>query len=282
VEITTNDAANRRPVIRHYDLGYIQSDSKNLAAIIATIEQAVEPDTWSNSGGYGSIMPIGQLLVVSTTEKAHLGIEKLLYRLSPQSAVQPGKPANTMLGGGEVFLHEDVANIVGTVTFRGKPIVARLSFHYEGSITSFDSWSDGEYRATLTKGNYAITLDGKDVPAKYRTVADSPLKYKVESGRNLFDITLDDSPNNLVSISGVVTRRGKPLVADIGFHSSGMKPFTTTTSNDGTYVLKSVPMGSYKITLNGNGVAPKYQNVEQSPLTFEVDKGGRKFEISID
>lgn len=38
------------------------------------------------------------------------------------------------------------------------------------------------------------TLEGKGVPAKYKTVEDSPLKYKVESGRNLFDITLDDSP----------------------------------------------------------------------------------------
>jgi hypothetical protein len=203
VEITTIDAASSRPVIRHYDLGYIQSDSKNLASIIATIEQAVEPDTWINSGGNGSIMPIGQLLVVSTTEKAHLGIEKLLYRLSPQSAVQPGMPASNLLGGGEAsplkksnVLPEEKAMIEGVVTFRGKPIVANLAFHAEGGTVIKDiSYNlNGQYELMLPTGNYAITLDNKEVPAKYRTVEDSPLKYKVESGRNLFDIELDDSP----------------------------------------------------------------------------------------
>jgi hypothetical protein len=101
VEITTISSASKRPVIRHYDLGYIQSDSKNLASIIATIEQAVEPDTWINSGGNGSIMPIGQLLVVSGTEKAHLGIEKLLYRLSPKSKSELTMKADKSLENAE-------------------------------------------------------------------------------------------------------------------------------------------------------------------------------------
>lgn len=193
VEITAIDAASSRPVIRHYDLGYIQSDSKNLASIITTIEQAVEPDTWINSGGYGAIIPIGQLLVVSATEKAHLGIEKLLYRLSPQSASRPVKTANTLFGGG------------GTI-------------------------SPKEERAT---------------------------------------------------ISGVVTRRGKPLVAEILFHSSsGGYPFTTLTSNDGKYVL-DVPIGSYKVTLNGDGIPPKFRNVGDSMFTCEVKIGGSPFEIHI-
>lgn len=250
VEITTISSASQRPVIRYYDLGYVQSDSKNLVSIIATIEQAVEPDSWRNSGGNGSIMPIGQLLVVSATEKAHLGIEKLLYRLSPLSKSEPrietDKPlddtdsanfkrasgnssperaeldpfehsnavriyegsgqrrsGNTMLGGDgastlkmSTVLPEEKAMIVGTVTFRGKPIVANLVFHFEGGAVVKDiSYSlDGQYQLALPKGYYTITLEGKGVPAKYKTVEDSPLKYKVESGRNLFDITLDDSP----------------------------------------------------------------------------------------
>ena len=101
VEITTISSASKRPVIRHYDLGYVQSDSKNLASIIATIEQAVEPDSWSKSGGNGSIMPIGQLLVVSATEKAHLGIEKLLYRISPKSKSELTMKADKSLDNAE-------------------------------------------------------------------------------------------------------------------------------------------------------------------------------------
>ncbi len=200
VEITTIDIAKGRPVLRYYDLGYVQPDSKNIASIVSTIEQAVEPETWLVSGGTGSIMPIGQLLVVSATEKAHLGIEKLLYRLSPRSASEPVKTANIFPSGRET---------------------------------------------TSPKKSSSIPLD------------------------------------NLASISGVVTRRGKPLVAEIGLHSSGMIPFTTTTSNDGKYVLKNLPIGSYKITLNGNGVPPKYRNFEDSLFTCEVKNGVNPFDISI-
>lgn len=203
VEITTIDAASSRPVIRHYDLGYIQSDSKNLASIITTIEQAVEPDTWINSGGYGAIIPIGQLLVVSATEKAHLGIEKLLYRLSPQSASQPVKTANTLFGGGETISPTKsnslspnyLVSISGVVTFRGKPLSATMLFHYQGgNSSSTRTASDGTYVITLPIGSYRITLDGKDVPPKYQNVEESPLKYEVAHGDDLFNISLDDSP----------------------------------------------------------------------------------------
>ncbi|MEQ1826088.1 MAG: hypothetical protein ABL921_09080 [Pirellula sp.] len=85
VDITSMDTALARPVIRYYDMGFVQSDSKHIAAIIETMEQAIQPEIWLSNGGACHVISIGQLLVVSATEKAHLEIEKLLFRLSPQA-----------------------------------------------------------------------------------------------------------------------------------------------------------------------------------------------------
>ena len=62
-----------------------------------------------------------------------------------------------------------------------------------------DTASDGTYVITLPIGSYRITLDGKDVPPKYRNVEESPLKYEVALGDDLFNINLDDSPKALPS-----------------------------------------------------------------------------------
>ena len=83
IEITSKNAAEGNLALRVYDLGFVQSDSKKIVALVNAIEQSIEPDDWIYQGGNGTISVIGQMLVVSATEKAHSGIEMLLYRLAP-------------------------------------------------------------------------------------------------------------------------------------------------------------------------------------------------------
>jgi hypothetical protein len=82
IQITTKDRAHQYPTICYYDLSFVQSSSKMLTDIINAIERSIEPDTWANNGGMSSIVPLGQILVIRSTESAHQEIERMLARLS--------------------------------------------------------------------------------------------------------------------------------------------------------------------------------------------------------
>jgi DNA-binding NtrC family response regulator len=82
IQITSQNRAQEIPTICYYDLSFVQTNSNRLMEIINAIETSIEPDSWVNNGGVSSIVPLGQILVVSSTESAHQEIERLLARLS--------------------------------------------------------------------------------------------------------------------------------------------------------------------------------------------------------
>ena len=104
IEITSQRAAADNPVFIFYDLGFVQEDSSKIPAIVHTIEESIEPDSWLVNGGNSSVSIIGQQLVVSATEKAHTGIEKLLFRLGyPVELAKPAKPAAKAAASNKVY-----------------------------------------------------------------------------------------------------------------------------------------------------------------------------------
>ena len=82
LEITTKSDAIENPSMRFYDLGYIASSSKSLNEILNAITTSIDPDSWDESGGNCTRVPVGQILVIRTSEINHVEIEKMLARLS--------------------------------------------------------------------------------------------------------------------------------------------------------------------------------------------------------
>jgi len=113
-------------------------------------------------------------------------------------------------------------------------------------------------------------------------------------------------------VTGTVTYKGKKLGSgSVVFHGPNVTK-TTSISADGTYTLKKVPAGSYKITVEtfaadapGKGgktgerstmiidgapapepgeyvpIPPKFKTPDSSGLTYEVTKGSQQKDIPL-
>ena len=73
--------------------------------------------------------------------------------------------------------------------------------------------------------------------------------------------------------SGLVTLKGKPLAGKISFHSDDGSFVGATTNEVGRYSVKKLPPGTYKVTIEGEGVPEKYTRKETSQLVVEVKDG---------
>jgi serine/threonine protein kinase len=82
IEITSKAEAIKNPALRFYDLSYVVRDNSRLAEILNAIYTSVDPNSWEQNGGSCTCVPVGQILVVRTSETNHLEIERLLARLS--------------------------------------------------------------------------------------------------------------------------------------------------------------------------------------------------------
>lgn len=80
IEIASKEYAAVHPVLRHYDLAYLMSDSKELGTLVRTIESCIEPDSWKQNGGGSAISVIEAVLMVNAPESTHVELEKLLYK----------------------------------------------------------------------------------------------------------------------------------------------------------------------------------------------------------
>jgi hypothetical protein len=83
LEVTTlADAASKRS-IGVYDLSFVAADSENAKSIIQAIGLTIKPQ---GSDGALDVFMVGQMLVVSATERVHVEIESLLATLAPASS----------------------------------------------------------------------------------------------------------------------------------------------------------------------------------------------------
>jgi hypothetical protein len=83
-------------------------------------------------------------------------------------------------------------------------------------------------------------------------------------------------------VTGRITIKGESLAAGrVIFHLDDGQ-FVGAKVKDGKYTIDRVPTGARKITVEGNGVAPKYAAENMSGLTLEVKKGSSTFDIVLD
>jgi hypothetical protein len=74
-------------------------------------------------------------------------------------------------------------------------------------------------------------------------------------------------------VAGRVTFEGKPLPAGkITFHFDNGQ-FVGSRIKDAKYAVDRVPVGTWKVTIEGAGVPVKYSSEATTPLKVEVMKG---------
>ena len=122
VEITSTEYADNNPIIRYYDLSYVLDNNSLLTSLISTIESSISPESWVNSGGNSSMVTIGNLLVIGTTETNHLEIERMLAQLARRSepsndsaSVEKKLPPATVADPSDPFGNDDPAGSTETI-----------------------------------------------------------------------------------------------------------------------------------------------------------------------
>ena len=86
--------------------------------------------------------------------------------------------------------YAEEAKVTGTVTYQGKPLIkGRIFFHLEDGQCIGAQIKEGKYAITsIPKGTRSVTIEGKEVPAKYSE--NSSLIVNVAEGANDFNFEL--------------------------------------------------------------------------------------------
>lgn len=84
------------------------------------------------------------------------------------------------------------AKVMGLITFRGKPVVGKISlFRNNGQFVGSKIADDGTYVIDqVPLGELKVTIEGKDVPAKYTSDEITPLVVNVKVGKNQLNFEL--------------------------------------------------------------------------------------------
>ena len=77
-----------------------------------------------------------------------------------------------------------------------------------------------------------------------------------------------DEPSS--TVKGKVTLDGKPLESGRIFFHLKNDQFVGAKIKKGEYSVQKVPLGAWRITVEGQGVPPKYSSVDQAVLQVEV------------
>jgi hypothetical protein len=94
--------------------------------------------------------------------------------------------------GGSSARAED-ASVQGVVAYQGKPCAGTITFHRDNKqFVGSAITEDGKYEIDLLRpGRYKVTVEGKDIPAKYKDAQTTPLAIEVKPGKNATDVSLE-------------------------------------------------------------------------------------------
>ncbi len=82
-------------------------------------------------------------------------------------------------------------------------------------------------------------------------------------------------------VSGNVTLNGKLLgEGKITFHMTNGQ-FVGSTIKDGKYLIDRVPVGSFKVTVEGEGVPAAFASAKTTSLAVEVTEGPTNLDFNI-
>jgi hypothetical protein len=81
-------------------------------------------------------------------------------------------------------------------------------------------------------------------------------------------------------IVGKVTLDGKPLIqGKVLFHPAKGKAVTADLAADGTYSIKRISAGKYRVCVKGKGVPAKYSSPDKTVLLAEVKEGANTIDL---
>jgi hypothetical protein len=84
-------------------------------------------------------------------------------------------------------------NVTGRVTYKGKPVEkGRILFHLEdGQFVGAKINDEGKFVVkAVPKGTRTVTIEGKDIPEKYKEAETSSLQFMIVEGANTLDLDL--------------------------------------------------------------------------------------------
>jgi hypothetical protein len=83
------------------------------------------------------------------------------------------------------------------------------------------------------------------------------------------------------TIKGNITVNGKPLAAGkITFHLDNDQ-FVGAKVKNGSYTVDRVPVGTHRITVEGEGVPARYSSEDTTGLMAEVKEGANQFDVAL-
>lgn len=185
------------------------------------------------------------------------------------------------LKGDATPVPEPKATVKGKVTLDGKPLVGGevLFIDAKGAIKMVKTAPDGTYAIPdLAPGAYKVAVDGKDVPAKFKDAARSGLVTALKVGDNSFDLALkpDTPPPPATAVKGKVTVDGKPLTDGTVVLIDKDDKSTQGKVKDGSYEVKDLKPGTYKVAVRGTGVPAKFTDAAKSGLTVVIKSGNNE------
>lgn len=105
IRLTTMEAAEQQTVQRLYRVGPLVNYSRDPThndpaymdhqSLIDLIQTTIHPDTWESLGGPSSIIPIGDMIAISTIEMTHRKILQLLRSLQAARSIDPERALET-------------------------------------------------------------------------------------------------------------------------------------------------------------------------------------------
>lgn len=120
LEVTTLVDASTKPSIGVYDLSFVAADSENAKSILQAIGLTIKS---RRSDGALDVFMVGQMLVVSATERSHVEIESLLARLAPAPPTPaPSTPAESVPESGNKIAPNDKKSDVNDPFGRSNPV----------------------------------------------------------------------------------------------------------------------------------------------------------------
>jgi hypothetical protein len=207
------------------------------------------------------------------------------------------------------------ASVMGVVTLDGRPFPGgTITFHpAKGKPYTATVNSDGTYEfkgaAALPPGVYVVTFrrapagpeDKTALPAKYTDPKKSGLTARVKLGEeNVIPFDLksekkapDKKPDEKGDVEGKVTYKGAPLPGGTVTFVGGKGSFPAPLKEVGTYSVKALPVGEYRIAVETESVKAKkgprfvaipakYADPDTSGLTVKVTKGKQTHDIVLE
>ncbi len=167
----------------------------------------------------------------------------------------------------------------GPLTYEGKDM---LAVHKDMGITNvqFNAFVQ-DFKDVLSKNN-VNPKDADDLVRKVEATRNDIVRPKPAPGGG------KKAPKPAAGagqVTGHVTLDGKPVAGgEIGFLGADGRTFKGTLGADGTYEVKGLPPGTFKVTIKGDKavtVPKKYAEPSTSALTFEVRAGNNAYDINL-